>query len=120
MAIKLDQLTTAEAMSHPDVALTINKLGKMADGLRTQNQALLEALKKVLSESHDGPLHDDYRKQAHAAIKLAERDDLRSQNQALLKEMRYIAGVSTGQVKRVAEQALGGRLTCYAGGGEAC
>lgn len=34
MSIKLDQLTTAEAMSHPDVALTINTLGKMADDLR--------------------------------------------------------------------------------------
>ena len=63
MAIKLDQLTTAEAMSHPDVALTINTLGKMADTLRTQNQALV-------------------------------------------KEMRYIAGISNGQVKRVADQAL--------------
>ena len=36
----------------------------------------------------------------------AERDKLRTQNQALVKEMRYIAGISNGQVKRVADQAL--------------
>ena len=37
---------------------------------------------------------------------LAEIDRLRTQNQALVKEMRYIAGISNGQVKRVADQAL--------------
>ena len=31
---------------------------------------------------------------------------LRTQNQALVKEMRHIAGISNGQVKRVADQAL--------------
>ena len=36
----------------------------------------------------------------------AERDKLRTQNQALVKEMRHIAGISNGQVKRVADQAL--------------
>ena len=36
----------------------------------------------------------------------SERDRLRTQNQALAKEMRYIAGISNGQVKRVADQAL--------------
>ena len=33
-------------------------------------------------------------------------DRLRTQNRALVKEMRYIAGISNGQVKRVADQAL--------------
>ena len=33
-------------------------------------------------------------------------DRLRTQNQALVKEMRHIAGISNGQVKRVADQAL--------------
>lgn len=42
------------------------------DKLRTQNQALVEALEAVLSESHDGPLHDDYRKKARAALAQAE------------------------------------------------
>ena len=37
---------------------------------------------------------------------IAEIDRLRTQNQALVKEMRYIAGISNGQVKRVADQAL--------------
>lgn len=36
----------------------------------------------------------------------AERDKLRTQNQVLVKEMRHIAGISNGQVKRVADQAL--------------
>ena len=36
----------------------------------------------------------------------AERDKLRTQTQALVKEMRHIAGISNGQVKRVADQAL--------------
>ena len=31
---------------------------------------------------------------------------LRTQNQVLVKEMRHIAGISNGQVKRVADQAL--------------
>lgn len=31
---------------------------------------------------------------------------LRTQNRALVKEMRHIAGISNGQVKRVADQAL--------------
>jgi hypothetical protein len=37
---------------------------------------------------------------------IAEIDTLRTQNQMLLKEMRYIAGISNGQVKRVVEQVL--------------
>lgn len=37
---------------------------------------------------------------------IAEIDKLRTQNQALVKEMRHIAGISNGQVKRVADQAL--------------
>lgn len=37
-----------------------------------------------------------------------ERNALRTQNQALLKELNYIAGISNGQVKRVAEQSLEG------------
>ena len=45
--IKLNQLTTAEAMSHPDVAATVNALGKMCDELRTQNQALRDAFKET-------------------------------------------------------------------------
>jgi hypothetical protein len=51
--VKLKQLTTAEAMSHPDVALTINTLGRMADDLRTQNQALREALTKLSHAVHE-------------------------------------------------------------------
>ena len=41
--------------------------------LHESNTELLEALQTVLSESHDGPLHDDYRRQARAAIAKAER-----------------------------------------------
>lgn len=41
--------------------------------LHESNQELLAALQTVLSESHDGPLHDDYRRQARAAIAKAER-----------------------------------------------
>lgn len=37
---------------------------------------------------------------------IAVIDKLRTQNQALVKEMRHIAGISNGQVKRVADQAL--------------
>lgn len=38
-------ITTAQAMSHPDVVLTINTLGKMADELRAENEKLREALR---------------------------------------------------------------------------
>ena len=48
------------------------RLAAERDKLRTQNQALVEALEAVLSESHDGPLHDDYRKKARAALAQAE------------------------------------------------
>ena len=41
--------------------------------LHESNQELLAALKMVLSESYDGPLHDDFRSQARAAIAKAER-----------------------------------------------
>jgi hypothetical protein len=41
--------------------------------LHESNQELLGALKVVLSESYDGPLHDDFRSQARAAIAKAER-----------------------------------------------
>ena len=46
---------------------------------------------------------------ARSIVEMAEkreRDKLRTQNQALVKEMRHIAGISNGQVKRVADQAL--------------
>ena len=46
---------------------------------------------------------------ARSIVEMAEkreRDRLRTQNQALVKEMRHIAGISNGQVKRVADQAL--------------
>lgn len=85
MAIKLDQLTTAEAMSHPGVALTINTLSEMADTLRTQNQAMLEALKDARTVML---LHRDFLDKKNsatwqlaidpmdAAIKLAEGEDV--------------------------------------------
>ena len=40
--------------------------------LHALNQELLAALKTVLSESYDGPLHEDYRRQARAVIAKAE------------------------------------------------
>ena len=40
--------------------------------LHESNQELLAALKVVLSESYDGPLHDDFRSQARAVIAKAE------------------------------------------------
>ena len=46
---------------------------------------------------------------ARSIVEMAEkreRDKLRTQNQVLVKEMRHIAGISNGQVKRVADQAL--------------
>ena len=51
------QITTAQAMSHPDVAMTINTLGQMADELREkvdrQDKLLREQLTicKYLSHS---------------------------------------------------------------------
>jgi hypothetical protein len=39
--------------------------------LHESNQELLSVLKVVLSESYDGPLHDDFRSQARAAINKA-------------------------------------------------
>ena len=41
-------ITTAQAMSHPDVALTINTLGQMADGLREERDALKDAARLAL------------------------------------------------------------------------
>ena len=40
--------------------------------LHEVNVDLLAALKTVLSESYDGPLHEDYRRQARAVIAKAE------------------------------------------------
>ena len=40
--------------------------------LHEVNVDLLAALQTVLLESYDGPLHDDYRRQARAAIAKAE------------------------------------------------
>ncbi len=39
------------------------------DELQEDNDALREMLKTVLSESYDGPLHDDYRKLARDLLK---------------------------------------------------
>lgn len=49
-------------------------------------------------------LRDEWKREAQEL--LIERDRLRTQNQALVKEMQYIAGISNGQVKRVADQVL--------------
>lgn len=51
--IKLNQLTTAEAMSHPDVAATVNALGKMCDELRTQNQVLVDGIMIIQRNNYD-------------------------------------------------------------------
>ena len=40
-------ITTAQAMSHPDVVLTINALGKMADELRAENRVLRDSLTRL-------------------------------------------------------------------------
>lgn len=48
-------ITTAQAMSHPGVVETINTLGKMADELRTQNQALVEALEDLKRQYSEHP-----------------------------------------------------------------
>ena len=42
-------ITTAQAMSHPDVALTINTLGAMADELRAERDALQSAARLALT-----------------------------------------------------------------------
>ena len=50
-------ITTAQSMSHPDVVLTINTLGKMADELRAENEKLREALERLArlgNEPHYG------------------------------------------------------------------
>lgn len=41
-------ITTAQAMNHPDVVLTINTLGKMADELRAENEAQRKVLEQAL------------------------------------------------------------------------
>ena len=46
-------ITTAQAMSHPDVALTINTLGKMADELREERDALTNAARLALDVLSD-------------------------------------------------------------------
>ena len=43
-------ITTAQAMSHPDVVMTINTLGKMADELRAERDALLADAERYLEK----------------------------------------------------------------------
>ena len=55
-------VTAAQAMSHPDVAMTINTLGKMADELREkvdrQDKLLREALEYATFCWRDVPMND--------------------------------------------------------------
>ena len=46
-------ITTAQAMSHPDVALTINTLGQMADELRAEIARLQDLLKDALANVNE-------------------------------------------------------------------
>ena len=44
-------ITTAQAMSHPDVALTLNTLGKIADELREERDQLRSEVERVRRET---------------------------------------------------------------------
>ena len=62
-------ITTAQAMSHPDVAQISNALGEMADTLRTQNQALWEACKTGLEYVEECLIDYDQSYVEHPATK---------------------------------------------------
>ena len=75
----------------------------------TELKRLAEAAKACAHLSYYTSHEGDFQVAASPDVVLsmiADIDKLRTQNQALVKEMRHIAGISNGQVKRVADQAL--------------
>lgn len=61
-------ITTAQAMSHPDVAITINTLGKMADELRAENERLRGALETIINIKFSNWSDGEMRVIARAAL----------------------------------------------------
>lgn len=61
-------ITTAQAMSHPDVVLTINALGKIADELRAENEKLRGALETIINIKFSNWSDGEMRVIARAAL----------------------------------------------------
>lgn len=102
----IERLRSFEVDHQPDgwPAIQMKYVSALLDALE-QAQAERAALQADL-DAHQTAFHSlsDSTKASDAEI-----EELKAKNQVLLRELNYIAGISTGQVKRVAEQAIAGQ-----------
>ena len=83
----------------------LKRLAEAADSFKPTNLDLINP--NYMAESYRAHIAFADKAPPHVVLSMiAEIDKLRTQNHALVKEMRHIAGISNGQVKRVADQAL--------------